>query len=480
MFHDLPVAASRPGCRIARPPARPAAPPDAGAGFWGQAVKPEELLVAVSPDAPCGEDLLAADDPDFVDYYFNVEDRLPTSYFNLNSGTLFDSRSVDHKGEAAQIEALLKRSRDLRLLGIQAKFQILAGRFKGWCEAVEGMIALMREYPGEVHPTDPVERQNALEELNANATIVAPLDYAVLLTDRRAGDIIYRGYGTATGKLPLREGEEAGETGRAIAAFGSSDNIAAVDALYATLTGIRDGLKAVTQLCQTAAKPFTPRFDRLGDKLDGMIAMIEAARSDLAGGAEEDVAPAEDTFGEETGAEGVASVTPSGVQTITITATVGEIADHRAAFRALRALETYFVAREPSSLALILVTQSRILIGRPLVEAIDALLENNSNYATLSFDTEQGFSLSMYRMRDLANQAGIPSNETLGEWQEGDPDPVEIVSREHAGAVLKQVEDFFRQREPASPIPVLLFKARNFLTKDFHSLVRELLPPSTS
>ena len=94
-------------------------------------MKVEELLKPISADAPCGEDLLAVDDPDFVDYYFNVEERLPTSYFNVLRGTLFDPKSVDHKAETAQIEPLLKRSRDLRLLGIEAKFQILAGRFKG-------------------------------------------------------------------------------------------------------------------------------------------------------------------------------------------------------------------------------------------------------------------------------------------------------------------------------------------------------------
>jgi type VI secretion system protein ImpA len=32
-------------------------------------------------------------------------------------------------------------------------------------------------------------------------------------------------------------------------------------------------------------------------------------------------------------------------------------------------------------------------------------------------------------------------------------------------------------REPASPITILLFKARNMLSKDFNAIVRELLPP---
>lgn len=439
-------------------------------------MKLDEILTPVTPDAPCGEDLLAADDPDFVDYYFNVEDRLPASYFKLATGTLFDPKSVDHRGETAQIDALLKRSRDLRLLGIEAKFQVLAGRFKGWADAVLAMIELMRTWPDDVHPQDPVERQNALEELNAQPTILAPLDYATLISDRRGGEIIYRPYGTGTGKLTPREGEEAGDSGRVMTALGSSENIAAVDALYGQMTGIRDGLKSVTAICQGAARPFTPHFDRLVEKLGDMIAMVEAARSDLG------AAPAEDSPADEMpegdGAGGPSAAVASGGQTITVTAVVGEIADHRAAFRALKALEAYFVSTEPSSLALILVTQSRILIGRPLVEAIDALLENNANYAVLNFGTEQGFSLSMYRMRDLATQAGIPGAESLDEWREGDPDPPVILSRDHAGIVLKQIEEFFRQREPASPIPILLFKARNFLTKDFHSLVRELLPPS--
>ena len=440
-------------------------------------MKLDDLLKPVSTDAPCGEDLLALDEPEFVDYYFNVDDRFPSSYFKLATGTLFDPKSVDHRGETAQIDALLKQTRDLRLVGIEAKFQILAGRFKGWAEAVQGMIALVRTWPDDVHPRDPIERQNALEELNALPTVLAPLDYAALITDRRSGEIIYRTYGTGTGKLALREGEEPGDAGLATTALGSSENIAAVDALYAQLTSLRDGLKEVATICQRAAQPCTPRFDRLLDKLGDFILLVETARPDLAGAQaepeDEGGAVAEGQDGGEAPVSGGASG-----QTITMTAVVGDIPDHRAAYRALKALEAYFVSTEPSSLALILVTQSRILIGRPLSEAFDALLENNANYAVLNFGTEQGFSLSMYRMRELATQAGIPAAETLDEWQEGDPEPPVIVSRDHAGIVLKQIEEFFRQREPASPIPILLFKARNFLTKDFHSLVRELLPPS--
>jgi type VI secretion system protein ImpA len=429
----------------------------------------DDLIKPISPDAPCGEDLLALDDPEYCDYYFNVEDRLPTSYFNMVRGTLFDAKSVDQKAESAQLDALLKRSHDLRLLGLEAKFQILAGRFKGFADAVMGFAGLIEAYPGDVHPVDPVDRKNAIEELNALATIAAPLDYAILLTDKRVGDIIYRGYGTASGKIPTREAEQPGDVGSITGALSSSENAKAVDALYEQLTGLRGALKTIIQLCQSSTPPFSPKLDRLDDKLADILMMVVSARGDL--GAE--AAPVVE------GAEGEAvAVAATGVATtITVQMGTAEVPNHRAAYQLLQAVERYFATTEPASLALVLVTQSRLLIGRPLVEALDALLENSAGYASISFGTETGFAISMARMRDLSGQANISSDD-FSTPDENDLPAPEVVSRDHAGQILKQIEDFYRMREPASPIPILLFKARNMLSKDFHALVRELLPPS--
>ena len=429
----------------------------------------DDLIKPISPDAPCGEDLLALDDPDYCDYYFNVEDRLPASYFNMLRGTLFDPKSVDQKAESTQIDALLKRSRDLRLLGLEAKFQILSGRFKGFADAVMGFAGLIETYPAEVHPVDAVDRQNAIEELNALATIAAPLDYAVLLTDKRVGDIIYRGYGTASGKVALREGEAAGDTANITGALGSSENAKAVDALFEQLTGLRAALKTIAQLCQSSAQPFAPRLDRLDEKLADILAMVVSARGDLGGEAEPVVAV--------DSAEPAVSAATGAATTITVQTGTAEVPNHRVAYQLLQAVEHYFATTEPASLALVLVTQSRLLIGRPLVEALDALLENSAGYASISFGTETGFVISMSRMRDLSGQANIATDD-YATPDENDPPAPEVVSRDHAGQILKQIEDFFRMREPASPIPILLFKARNMLSKDFHALVRELIPPS--
>lgn len=434
----------------------------------------EDLISAVSPDAPCGEDLLASDDPDFIDYYFNVEDRLPTSYFNMARGTLFDPKSVDLKAEIAQIGALLKRSRDLRLLGLEAKFNILAGRFKGFAEAVLGFVALLETYPADVHPTDPVDRRNAIEELDTLATIVAPLDYATLITDKRYGDVMFRPFGAATGKVEKREGEEPGDSNGITAALASSENIKTVDALHEQLTALREGIKKIISVCQSQPEGFTPRLDRLTGKLTDIHDMVLGARSDLAGGGPESESAAE---GDDAGdAEGAAPAAGAAPATITITATATEVKDHRAAYRLLQGVEAYFATTEPASLALILVTQSRLLIGRPLVDALDALVAKNANYAEITFGSESNFMIPMNKMRELSNVAGIPP-EDYSKPVEGEGPIPEILSRDHAGLALKSIEEFFRVREPASPIPILLFKARNMLTKDFHALVRELITP---
>lgn len=489
-------------------------------------MRPEDLIQPISAEAPCGEDLLLADDAEFVDYYFSVEDRFPASYFNLARGTLFDPKTIDAKAEAAQIEPLLKRSRDLRLLGIEAKFQILSGRWKGFVDAVSGMAALLDRYPDEVHPVDQTDRRNAVEELNALATVVAPLEYVVLFTDKRVGDITFRPYGTGSGKVSPREGEEPGNAGTISGAIGSSENAKVVDGLYAQLTGLKDALATMVRVCQAGSGGVPPKLDRIDGKLDDLIAMVLSARPDLAGGAAASEAPAAD------GTSAAAASTGGAATTITIQTAPGGIADHKVAFRHLQAVERYFVANEPASLALLLVVQARLLVGRPLVEALDALMENNSGYAKINFGGDNGFSISMSRMRDLSYSANIPSTEGWGaededtgyEAYEGpeapEPEaevaedgedsedavsedeasegaepvaepvraaparpapakPLEVVSRDHAGLVLKQVEEFFQIREPASPIPVLLFKARNMLSKDFHALTRELIPPDS-
>ena len=53
---------------------------------------------------------------------------------------------------------------------------------------------------------------------------------------------------------------------------------------------------------------------------------------------------------------------------------------------------------------------------------------------------------------------------------------IQVSSRAQAIALLDQVQRYFRLREPSSPVPMLLERARAFAERDFMAVLREVLP----
>lgn len=444
------------------------------------------LLSPISGDAPCGADLLLEDDPDFVNYYFEVDARFPERYINIATGEVFDPKSVDLKAEQKAIEGLLKKSRDLRLLAIDAQFSILAGKFKPFSEAVVAMANLLDEFPADVHPSlDEIQdRRNAVEALETSATVLRPLDYAVLLTDRRAGDITFRGYQLATGQADARDGESTPDLGAITGVLSGSESAGEVEAAFAQVEGAQDALARISAACKGLpdGNAFTPGLEKVTAKLEELRDMFVGARADLGGG---EAAAGEDA-GEGGDAPGADEATmpmeaPSGGGgTIAVAAMPSggdakfTLSNHADARAVLWAAERYFSFNEPSSPSLILVVQARQLIGRPLVEALDLLLPNRADNSIIDFGAETGFAIAMGRMRALSGEANLNDGDGGPAPDAGIPEAFE--TRDQASAALKAIEDFFRMREPTSPIPILMFKARSYLAKDFHAIVRELLP----
>jgi type VI secretion system protein ImpA len=117
--------------------------------------------------------------------------------------------------------------------------------------------------------------------------------------------------------------------------------------------------------------------------------------------------------------------------------------------------------------------QAKLLIGKSLIEAIEALLPENASQTKIDFGPETGFVLHMDRLKMLAAEAASLVKPVESE----DPGPApEIATRAEVSGHIKGVEEFFRVREPASPIPLLLFRARTYLDRDFGSIVSELIP----
>lgn len=425
------------------------------------------LLEPISADAPCGPDLAAEDDDAFLEYFYEAVDRLPARYYDQKTGEPFDRKSVDLKGETAQIGALLARSRDLRLLVLEAQFQILAGKLDGFIDCVLGMARLLETWPNDVHPRtddDATDRRNAIELLDSRVTVVIPLEQATLLVDRRLDAISWQMYAVATGRRPAREGEAVADSGGILSAFKNADNAAAVETLFARVSDCAAALKAISLACITADRnPFGPGLEQVNSAVKAVLEFLVEMRPDLDPAAAAAAAAASESS-EAEGEPGAAPASGGGAPAVS-----GPIRDHAGADAALAAAEAYFVRREPSSPALFLVRQSRALIGRPLVEALQSLLPDVVERARLDFGAGDDFAMGMDKMRELS----------ILDPQYPDEPPPEVPpaeSRDRAAALMTAVESFFRQVEPSSPIPVLLFRAKTFQNRDFSAIVADLFP----
>ena len=442
-------------------------------------MKLEALLTPVSEEAPCGPDLNAEMDPAFDEYYFGALGRLPGFYFqpgvdrpdgSRSPDRMFDSSSVDHAGEAKSINELLERSRDIRLLVLRAQWEALAGRIAPMAEAVEGIAGLLETFGDDVHPSldDGVsDRRDAITDLNQPIMVVQPL---MFLSLTGTGEVSARKIRVANGQATAMPDEQDLTPGNMSDALADASNRKRVDETHAALLKLTDCFVRIDNACKTSTKaPFSPSLTEVKQIVSEMLEAITAARPDLRGAdiqsaASVDEVPAEETDDE---ASPVAAPAASGP--------APDVGSHAHAKSILEACEHYYRRAEPSSAALLLVTQARLLIGKPLIEALETLIPAQAGQAIVDFGPQTGFALNIERLRMLTGSA--PEGPAPEAAPEPAPSPCPpIQSSADAATAMRSVEDYFRRAERSSPVPILLQRARSYLEKDFQSLVDELIP----
>lgn len=496
----------------------------------------DSLSSPLSEAAPCGLDLNEADDDEFVDNVIYGEDKLPPSFRNAETYEIFDpSGKIDIKAETKKFDAFLKQTYDLRILTLDARFQIVCGRFKGFAESLLGIATLLESFFDTVHPVDSSDRLSTLNQLDNISHSVMPLRYATLVNHPRFGAISFHDYEAATGAAKLREDETPPDASNMLAALGDDTGKDEVTNSIALFDQAFDAIKRIENACRNAeANSFKPTFDKLVGQMTEIRAFFSEARPELA---------VKEETSETAGDQG------EPLEQINVGF---QVKDQTSARKVLESVERYFTVYEPSAPTLLLVTQAKLLIGRSMVDAMQTLVSNKADQALFSFGAGTDFSISMSQMRELVDQAEkgsapedepapepIPepepepepedpaegasetvasensdedvvssedSTEGLEEEEadkpEPEPEPEAVPepepepeptppsppspapkpaipemanSRNEAGVFIKSVEDFFRVQEPTSPIPILLAKARGFINHDFNMVVRDLL-----
>lgn len=435
-------------------------------------------LEPVSADEPCGEDLDLAGDDQYLSYVLSADFRFPDRFYDADSGSPFDKSSIDLKAETQAIDKILQDTRDLRVLSLAARFHVLAGDLVNFCSAVVAMGGLIDRYWETVHPRpqdgDFAERQNAVETLESRPSVILPLQYAHVAKDRRAGQIVLRHYQIATGSAAARE-DEAGPDATAIMdALASPDNAEEVEKSHEAVIAAAAALQRAREVfIEAAGHDHTLHCDTVVETLGEIRALIEQARPDL-----RDDANIADTGTDVPDTEGEVAAQDAGDQPDAPGGTAGSatIASFADAKAALDATERYFVAVEPSNPALILIHQARVLIGRPLVEALQVLMPGLADEARIKVRPDLEFQIDMGRMREITSEA-LESHGPNG----ADPDAGDCgntfsaVRRADAILLMQGVEGFFRAQEPSSPVPILLEKARGYIARDFNAILKDIV-----
>lgn len=438
----------------------------------------DKILTPISEAEPCGPDLDEVGDDAYLNYMLKTDNLLPSRYLDFSASTEgipFDASVIDLRGEVKAIAAFLEETRDLRLLTVEARLQALSGQIVGFSESVQAIAALLSTYWDDVHPRgfdgDFTLRQNAVGAIDARATVVTALEYAPIVRDRRLGAITLRSFALANGTATPRDGEAILDAGSITDALRSEGNREALGIVHASLVQCQRAIATIqSSFDEATGYRFSPDFETLRGVLARLKGLIETGRPDLGGAAG---ATEPEALDPEDGADDAATLARPAASTPAAPMGSTIVTDHASAAAALMAAESYFLRFEPSTPALILVHQARMLVGKPLIAALDALMPESVESASIVVDAGTGFEFSMSRMRAITDDMAA-SSDAYGEEGSGEAE-FAADTRQAATALIHAVSAFYRQSEPSSPIPMLLNRAERFLSQNFQAILSDLM-----
>ena len=425
------------------------------------------LLTPISSEAPCGPDLDDAGDGAYFNYIVPARDRLPGRFFiNPATGEAFDSTQIDMRAEEKEISALLTRSRDLRLVALLGQFRILKGDLSGFAESLELIAKFLGVFWDSVHPADVHDgfemRAITLGALEQQLRVILPLTYLPLIVDQRHGAISLHDFEIAANPQNSPARESAPSLAELKKAIALPANLEQASATQLNLRRCQAAIRAIVAAWHQG-KPDGPEFALA--KLDSTIAAMLASIPDVSGQQTGEGAP----FPQKPSGNAIMKAVKAVFRPENPSNSALSIKSHAEAKAILQRLERYFSDFEPSSPCGLLVKQARMLVGRPMIEALEALAPDKIGAMRILIDTSAGFSLDAAKLRELSS---VDDPDSPGKPS---PEPnLVIANREDVLDIIHRVEDFLIEAEPSSPVPLLLAQARTYIGKDFTSIFAEI------
>ncbi len=294
-----------------------------------------QMEIAATPgqERQAGQDILAAEDPDFAD---------------------------------VQTKALviIERSHDLRAGAILAGAFLNLQGLVGLAETTEYIRRCLEEYWDSCHPqldadddNDPTMRINAVRGLAAGETMLRWLRKAPITKSRTFGRICLRDIQIATGEVQPAEGENGPDRATVRAAFEDTD----ADYLAAQLAAAKAtvaNVKAIDAKFRNETPGFGPDLDELTKMLQQIVRHMSEYVAAPAGAVSDETPEAEETD---------AAAAPA---RRAVTGAPGTIETQRDVTAALDAIISYYRRAEPSSPIPIVLERAKRMVGADFMSIV--------------------------------------------------------------------------------------------------------------
>jgi type VI secretion system protein ImpA len=323
----------------------------------------EHLLVPISEDAPCGDDLE-------YDLQFGEMERAAVGKPEQQFGdTIVPAEDPDWRDLQRACVKLLDRTKDIRVVVYLTRAVLNVDGFLGFRDCLTLLRRYVEQYWDTVHPqldpdddNDPTLRVNTLAQLCDGETTLALVRKTPLVRSRAVGVFSLFDIEVATGEIKVAGEAERPEMSTIEAAFLDCD----VDQLQATATAVREAIDNVntleTSLTEKVGVANATSFEPLVRVLKQADRALESQLDRRGVSGTSGAAGATDG---ESGGEGGASAVTAGSQRLT-----GEIASREDVLRALDKICEYYDRYEPSSPLPLLLKRAKRLATKSFLEII--------------------------------------------------------------------------------------------------------------
>ena len=425
---------------------------------------------------------------------------------------VIEAQPPDYKKSLSLSTGLLAQSKHLDLFVGLVKGATGVHGFTGLAESLSILDHLVTNHWTELYPEedkddpdDPWwERINPLRELTDSPDTIDLLNESVLVDVKQLGAFSKRDIDIANGRVVGTDEEKERCNSNLIrGAFTETDaeQLVATDASMTEIVSLADsldsklsdligsdapsfgGLKNTVVACQGVFREYA------GSKLDAVADPVAAVESS-------DSQEASDVGGV------VAPATAGSVQT-TVTVTSSVYANRDKVAEAFDSVMRFYQKFEPSSPVPILLYRAREMVYKNFFDILRELApQHQDNFRQLmstlkddplNFLLEHSYNAFLNGEKFEVAKAEAPHSadtdvgapaEGLGENSSADTSvsaeaepsedqSLEITSREQVLQTLSDIQKFFEQHEPSSPISLLVQKVRNLVPKNFMDLLDE-------